>query len=359
MEHLLEELLKQNQTILNLLTALVNRIYMPDPIKIITWNINGLLSRKAELRHFLNSHDIDIAMISESHLTSRLRAEIHGYKLYVCNFPGKVSHGGAAIYVKSHIRHNEAACFKTDSIQAACISAKLHSGTSINFAAVYSPPRATINVAFYSNFFRTLGDKWIAGGDYNAKHPYWGSRLTTSRGRALFSATTRDGVECQSAGAPTYWPTDTSKLPDCIDLFLSKGINPDYMSISSIDDLTSDHIPLILSLSSTLDLNQGPISITNKLTDWDQYRITLSAQLQIAPPMMTSEEIEAALQSFTINIVEAARAITPKLPPKPAAVRYPKSIRKLVKKRCQLRHRWQRTRDPVVRKHFNSTCTKL
>ena len=135
---------------------------MPDPIKILSWNINGL-----------NSQDIDIAMISETHLTSRLRAEIHGYKLYVCNFPGDVSHGGAAIYVKSHIRHNDAASIRTDSIQSACISAKLHSGTSINLAAVYSPPRAAIDVASYSNLFRALGDKWIAGGDYNAKHPYW------------------------------------------------------------------------------------------------------------------------------------------------------------------------------------------
>ena len=75
--------------------------------------------------------------------------------------------------------------------------------------------------------------------------------------------------------------------------------------------------------------------------------------------MTTREEIEVALESFTTTIVEIARAVTPKLPPKPTAVRYSKSIRKPVKKRRQLRHRWQRTRVPAVRNQFNSTCTKL
>ena len=30
--------------------------------------------------------------------------------------------------------------------------------------------------------------KFIMGGDFNANHVYWGSRLTTSKGRELFQA---------------------------------------------------------------------------------------------------------------------------------------------------------------------------
>ena len=40
-------------------------------------------------------------------------------------------------------------------------------------------------------YFETLGPRFIAGGDYNAKHPRWGSRLTTTRGRELHKATTQ------------------------------------------------------------------------------------------------------------------------------------------------------------------------
>jgi len=37
-------------------------------------------------------------------------------------------------------------------------------------------------------FFNTLGDRFIAAGDYNAKHTHWGSRLVTPKGKQLYNA---------------------------------------------------------------------------------------------------------------------------------------------------------------------------
>jgi len=37
-------------------------------------------------------------------------------------------------------------------------------------------------------FFNTLGDRFIAAGDYNAKHTHWGSRLMTPKGKQLYNA---------------------------------------------------------------------------------------------------------------------------------------------------------------------------
>lgn len=42
----------------------------------------------------------------------------------------------------------------------------------------------TLHTAF---FFRKLGCKFIAGGDHNAKHPWWGSRLANPKGRELYA----------------------------------------------------------------------------------------------------------------------------------------------------------------------------
>ncbi len=53
--------------------------------RILMWNANGLLYRKAELTNFLQTEDIDIALILETHLNSRLNAEIRNYRLYTCH----------------------------------------------------------------------------------------------------------------------------------------------------------------------------------------------------------------------------------------------------------------------------------
>jgi len=40
-------------------------------LRIALWNANVLSSHRLELQTFLNMHDIDIAVISETHFTSR------------------------------------------------------------------------------------------------------------------------------------------------------------------------------------------------------------------------------------------------------------------------------------------------
>ena len=75
------------------------------------------------------------------------------------------------------------------------------------------------------------------GGDFNAKHTAWGSRLVTTKGRELNQAATELSCSFLSTGEPTYWPTDLNKTPDVIDFFVSKNINSKYTQIESNFDL--------------------------------------------------------------------------------------------------------------------------
>lgn len=63
-------------------------------LKIITWNANGILPHKLELQAILNNHNIDIVMISESHLTPTKNIKILGYKAYQSNHPDNTAHAG-------------------------------------------------------------------------------------------------------------------------------------------------------------------------------------------------------------------------------------------------------------------------
>ena len=51
-------------------------------LKICFWNANGIRQHENELEYFLKNKQIDVMMVSETHLTSRNTFKINGYILY-------------------------------------------------------------------------------------------------------------------------------------------------------------------------------------------------------------------------------------------------------------------------------------
>lgn len=63
-------------------------------------------------------------------------------------------------------------------------------------------------------FLNTLGNYFIAGGDYNAKHSFFGSRITNTKDKELYKAGNSMNRNFISRGGYVYWPSDPNKLPD-------------------------------------------------------------------------------------------------------------------------------------------------
>ncbi|CAH2092754.1 unnamed protein product [Euphydryas editha] len=142
----------------------------------------------------------------------------------------------------------------------------------ITLSAVYCPPKHKISEANFTDFFKTLGNRFIAGGDWNAKHIYWGSRLTTSRGRSLKECLDSNHLLTLSTGSPTYWPSDPEKTPDLLDFFITKNVCPQYTTVESSLDGSSDHSPIILTISSIIPTSdRGCESLHNFKTDWNSF----------------------------------------------------------------------------------------
>jgi hypothetical protein len=51
----------------------------------------------------------------------------------------------------------------------------------LTIIAVYKPPRRNVWTEMFNKFFQTLGQRFIAAGDYNAKNTYWGARITNPK----------------------------------------------------------------------------------------------------------------------------------------------------------------------------------
>ena len=139
-------------------------------------------------------------------------------------------------------------------------------------AAIYSPPRHSISTDEYKDFLQTLGNRFTVGGEWNVKHTQWGSRPTTTKGRNLWRAMRCNNYDYISNGVPTYWPTDLRKLPDLLDFFVSHGLPTNNYLIHSNFDLSSDHTPVTVSLSTAAINKPLPPTLTTRNTDWNTFQ---------------------------------------------------------------------------------------
>ena len=111
---------------------------MANTLRIIAWNANGLLQREHELEAFLWNDKIDVALISETHMTRTNHCKIKGYKVYHTARPDLPGKGGSALIIKENIKHHEDAKYETPEIQATTATVRTKSN-DITIAAVYCP----------------------------------------------------------------------------------------------------------------------------------------------------------------------------------------------------------------------------
>lgn len=72
-------------------------------LTIILWNANGISNNTNELQIALKENNVDIVLITESHITSRSKFNIFGYNCLKANHPDDSAHAGAALLIpKSH-----------------------------------------------------------------------------------------------------------------------------------------------------------------------------------------------------------------------------------------------------------------
>jgi len=78
------------------------------------------------------------------------------------------------------------------------------------------------------------------------------------KGRELSKVLQEKNYSFLSTGSPTYWPTDDNKIPDLLDFFITNGISTTYVDIQASYDLTSDHTPIIATISTSITVRQPP-----------------------------------------------------------------------------------------------------
>lgn len=327
-------------------------------LKIAIWNANGLSQHKQEVQAFLSKEKIDVMLISETHFTTKTFFKIKDYHMYDTKHPDGKAHGGTAILVKQNIKHFVHPKYKHDHIQATSIVIEEWAGTCV-FSAIYCPPKHAIKQQQFTNYFQTLGNRFFSGGDLNAKHTNWGSRLTTTKGKELWNAICENSLKHFSTGCPTYWPTDRRKIPDLIDFCISRGINENHVEIQPSYDLSSDHSPIIVMMSLDALKCKKPQNITNKQTNWQTYRENVIELIPNNMSLRNNLEIDAAIDKLTQIMIKAAKLATPLTTNYEKDIKLARSIRELISEKRKLRKKFQQTRSPTDKANFNKAIKLL
>lgn len=330
-------------------------------LKIALWNANGLAQHSQEVQLFITHHKLDVLLISETHFTDRSYFKIPNFTLYFTNHPDNTAHAGSAILVRDSLKHYELPSFKEDYLQATSIVLEDWLGP-ITLSAVYCPPRHVITHEQFKGYFDTLGNRFVSGGDFNAKHQEWGSRLATPRGRQLLKVITDNHLNHFSTGEPTYWPTDMRKIPDLLDFFISKGVNRNYTDITSCLDLSSDHSPVLLHVSTEVFHKQPNENLYNKYTDWDQFRGLVDEHLNLNIRLDSIENLENTVDYFVNCIQNSAKASTPIINHSKfykTGLQYPVYVKQRIAEKRRLRRIWQTSRHPGDKANFNRAAQNL
>lgn len=253
---------------------------------------------------------MDIILITESHLTDTSNFILPDFKIYTANHPDGTAHAGAAILIKSSIKHYLLLQYQKAFLQGVAVVIE-DTGGDLVAASVYCPPKHKITHNMFKDFFDRLGGRFLAGGDWNAKHTVWGSRLITTRGRQLKNCIDDKNYRILTTREPTYWPTDRSKIPDLLDFLISSGISNLYTKTESCYDVAGDHSPVIVTLSTSVIQQKRPERLSSNKTDWEAFRKIIQNEINLKHKLKTRDDIDDAVVKFTNLIQEAAWKTTP------------------------------------------------
>jgi hypothetical protein len=133
----------------------------------------------------------------------------------------------------------------------------------------------------------------------------------------------RNNLTHLSKEQPTYWPSDRNKLSDLVDFCVREGIRPDFAVAQSCLDLSYDHSPVLVTLTSHAINQEKQPSRSNRRTNWAYFSHLIQQRLNLNVPLKTEADIEAAVKTFNDTVQWAGWKATPK---HTADSRYPTTL---------------------------------
>ncbi|KAH8244615.1 hypothetical protein KR038_009980, partial [Drosophila bunnanda] len=189
-------------------------------------------------------------------------------------------------------------------VQIASVQVPTNSGV-LTIASLYLPPGISWSRAEFDQLIN-LGDKFIAGGDFNAKHPWWGNTRTCSRGKQLQEAIANSSCQVLATGSPTFYSYNTRLIPTALDFFIVKGIAWNRLTVEGKFDLSSDHLPIVATLFHAPQYKTRRQYLLPLGSSTEKFRAELDRRIHLNTDINSTNDIEDAVRILLNNIKQAA-----------------------------------------------------
>ncbi|MCG8429847.1 MAG: hypothetical protein MJA29_01550, partial [Candidatus Omnitrophica bacterium] len=275
----------------------------PTRLNILQLNLDGLSTKKLELKNVLSKHNIHVALLQETKLGKDPEdAKITGYTEYLCECSGCQ---GVMTLLRNDIEGDVFNHTLEDiDVQTAEIEI---SKTKYNIHNVYCPPGSRGDLPFdNSNYNRT-----IIAGDFNAHAPSLGYQDYNPRGREVEELCTSSNlfVTQDEEKAPTllHKRHKTLSRPD---LSLVSADILDKTTVSVLNDMGSDHRPLVISIERFCEKPKKRTTLWNfQKADWRTYKNLTNEEMG---KIKTDDPIEDVYKSLCSAILGAAKKTIPR-----------------------------------------------
>lgn len=218
-------------------------------LKVIQWNINGLINNYHELQLIIKDYNPDIISIQETHIPVNHTNIIFPkqYNGFFHNLPNNASaKQGIGILVKKTIPHK--LLYTNDDI--ACTAIQISTGINLTVACMYIPPHQNFSEQRLKTIINNLSPPFLITGDLNSWSPLWGSTDSNSRGIILENLIFNEDLIVLNNGSPTHFSTHNTFSN--VDITLSSPQLAPLCFWKTLSSLYgSDHYPILITIEKS------------------------------------------------------------------------------------------------------------
>lgn len=340
---------------------------------LLQWNARSLLSNGLEFKKVVNELVPDIICVQETFLHGKYSFTLAGYHIFRRDREDEIRGGGVAILLKNGIIYSEVTVYKQ--VEAISVNVSM-GGDEIKVINVYVPPGSSIPEDVFSTFLKD-GNLLLCG-DFNAKHPLWGSSESNRWGSDLVEMLEENNLVVLNSGEGTRIDIASgNKSP--LDLTITSSNLAGFSEWEVLDELCgSDHFMIKTSLNESIKSESMFVPRWNfKKADWKSFELYCDLEFSM---VSINEDIEGMVKGINDIIIQAADKFIPKTKQKSKnpVPYWNDECSEAIRERKHIRRRLERTKNPrdyiefkkrrakVIRtlkdartKYWESFCSKL
>lgn len=278
---------------------------VPQTLKILQHNVlSWTFHRRNELYNMYRQEDPDVVLINSHGRRNDEKVKLFGYTVYQRNYRNE-AHDGVAIAIKQNITHQVIDDLEENYL-GMIISTTLG---PICIGTGYQPPRRPrIPVQNILNITRRNMPAYIIG-DLNARHLMFNHRSTNPSGRMLYDMVREGHLSHLGPDFQTFIGENGSGTPDIV---VSNSRDIHNIQIRPGKLTTSDHLPVIVTLSSSPIQVPAPLRYNLHQANWEAFQEDLSLAPAIDLDGQPAEEINTQMHLWFATITQSMERHIPR-----------------------------------------------